>query len=168
MTKEFLYLNSIFKFKNIKFLPRTISMEQLFKKINSFEPDQLEFSRYSHKKVRSVITNLMDPEVSRRCGYRTHDDLKSKKMFSKIDWDMIGTNADRFEFELISTIEMEMLPPEMNLDECTTNNAVPVFVPNAISRNAQNMSLPEKTEPRLICLFIYFLFFIFFQYIYPG
>jgi serine/threonine protein phosphatase PrpC/serine/threonine protein kinase len=94
---------------------------QLFKKINSFEPDQLEFSRYSHKKVRSVITNLMDPEVSRRCGYRTHDDLKSKKMFSKIDWDMIGTNADRFEFELISTIEMEMLPPEMNLDECTTN-----------------------------------------------
>lgn len=98
---------------------------QLFKKINAFEADSLEYTKHVHKKVRSVIANLMDPVCNRRCGYKTQDDLKQKKVFSKVDWANIGKDED-FRFELLSQADETLLPVEENMD-CHKSESFDLF-----------------------------------------
>ena len=95
-----------------------IEETQLFKKINSFEPELLEYTKSSHKKVRSVIDSLMNPDVTRRCGYKSFADAKSKKMFSKIDWDLVGGDRE-FPFELMAHVDDTQIPPQESLEQFT-------------------------------------------------
>ena len=100
-----------------------IEETQLFKKIMAFDPDKLEFTKLSHKKVRSVITALLEPECLRRCGYRTQDDLKSKKLFMKVDWKTVGDGSTEYLFELVSHIDENLvLPLEETLEDCKTDS----------------------------------------------
>eukprot|EP00605_Chrysophyceae_sp_TOSAG23-4_P001049 GSChrysophyteH1.ASY1.ANO1.1154.1 assembled CDS len=94
-----------------------IEETQLFKKINSFDPELLEYNNACHKKVRSTITNLMDPECGRRCGYKSAEDLKQKKMFSKIDWNTVGgLDNQEFPFDLVSQADTSHVPMEDMLE----------------------------------------------------
>jgi len=96
---------------------------QLFKKITAFDVDKLEFTRLSHKKVRSVITSLLEPECIRRCGYKSQDDLKQKKMFIKTDFNSVGNGSTEFPFELLSHIDDSFpMPPEESLEDCKNEN----------------------------------------------
>ena len=61
----------------------------------------------------------MDPECNRRCGYKTHDDLKQKKMFAKIDWNTIGDKE--FAFELLSQADASTIPDENILEACKSD-----------------------------------------------
>ena len=94
---------------------------QVFKKITAFEPDALEFTKASHKKVRSIISDLMKTECSRRCGYKTQDDLKTKKVFNKINFTTVGSDQE-FPIELLSHIDASSLPSELQLEICSNEN----------------------------------------------
>ena len=100
-----------------------IEETQLFKKISAFEVDKLEFTPLSHKKVRSVIASLLEPDCIRRCGYKTQEDLKQKKMFVKMDFSSVGNGSTEFPFELLSHVDDSFpMPPEETLDNCKNEN----------------------------------------------
>jgi serine/threonine protein kinase len=100
-----------------------IEETQLFKKISAFEVDKLEFTPLSHKKVRSVITSLLEPDCIRRCGYKTQEDLKQKKMFVKMDFSSVGNDSTEFPFELLSHVDDSFpMPPEETLENCNNEN----------------------------------------------
>jgi len=62
----------------------------IFKKLATFTVDALEFTKKSPKKAKSLVAALLEPDVDRRLGYGSPDEVKSKKMFSGIDWSDVG------------------------------------------------------------------------------
>lgn len=91
--------------------------EVLFKTISNFDPDILEFSKKSHKKVRSVITALLTVDYESRCGYKGATEFQSKKMFSRTKWSTVGSDPIRFDL-LGSTDDIFV---EESLDKCIGN-----------------------------------------------
>jgi serine/threonine protein kinase len=98
------------------------SMEetQLFKAITEFVPENLEFSKKSHKKTRSVISSLLMNVASARCGYRSPEEVENKKMFSKIEWKSVG-KGHTINFNLLASLDSIQLFEHEILEPCTEN-----------------------------------------------
>jgi serine/threonine protein kinase len=62
----------------------------IFKKLATFNPDALDFTKKTPKKAKSIISSLLDPDVSKRLGYGGPEDVQGKKFFSDVDWSTIG------------------------------------------------------------------------------
>ena len=78
----------------------------IFKKLAAFSSDALEFTKKTPKKLKSIITALLEPEVDRRLGYGGcgSDEIKSKKFFIDIDWAAVGRDRT-IPFELVGSVE---------------------------------------------------------------
>ena len=76
----------------------------IFKKLAAFSSDALEFTKKTPKKLKSIITALLEPEVDRRLGYGGSDEIKSKKFFNDIDWAAVGRDRT-IPFELVGSVE---------------------------------------------------------------
>ena len=76
----------------------------IFKKLASFDVESLEFSKKTHKKAKSLVVALLEPEVSKRLGYNGSDEVRGKKIFNDVDWKKIGRDKT-IQFELVGHVD---------------------------------------------------------------
>jgi len=102
----------------------TPDMEEtlIFKKILAFVPDEhLEFTKKSSKKARSLVTSLLEPDASRRTGYKGgSDDIKGKKMFAGMTWAGMGQQGQGGNMDLAASVDPSALFVEEELEACTS------------------------------------------------
>lgn len=62
----------------------------IFKKISSFDCDQLVFGRATPKKMKSVIVGFLQTDCTHRLGYEGSEHVRGKKAFADVSWKTIG------------------------------------------------------------------------------
>ena len=100
----------------------------LFLKISGFEEggESLEFTKKSHKKVRSVVSGLLTVNFAKRCGYKSPEEMLTKKMFSRTSWATLGRDFEA-PWDLIRHVDANNVFIESNLEECRENAAFKAF-----------------------------------------
>lgn len=72
----------------------------IFKKISSFDCEQLDFSKNTPKKAKSLITGFLQVDCTRRLGYDGSEQMRGKKAFADVSWKTVGKDT---------TIAMELV-----------------------------------------------------------
>ena len=72
------------------------------------------------------MSALLTVNYAKRCGYKSPEELLSKKMFSRTNWATLGKDYDA-PWDLVSQVDSTNVFIESNLEECRENAAFKAF-----------------------------------------